>query len=151
MTTAEMIVEKVKELVAPLGAEDRLRAIEAIAEMEQAATGTRRRSDPAVEQRRGQMLQEQEQWFALPLYIRKPFRGQFIAVYHGKVIDQDADQSKLVIRVRGQFPNAPIPILNGDWDETPVYTFHSILNRLLLLLDGPGKQTDVLTRRPVRF
>ncbi len=27
----------------------------------------------------------------------------------------------------------------------------SVLNRLLLLLDGPGRQTDVLTRRPVRF
>lgn len=27
----------------------------------------------------------------------------------------------------------------------------SVLNRLILLLDGPGRQTDVLTRRPLRL
>jgi predicted aspartyl protease len=27
----------------------------------------------------------------------------------------------------------------------------NVLNRLILLLDGPGKQTDVLSRRPVRL
>jgi hypothetical protein len=125
MTTTEMIVEKVKELVAPLGAEDRLRAIEAIAEMDAPDNGAkkRRRSDSNL--RSAQMQQEQDRWFAQPSDVRRPFHGRFIAVRNGEVIDQDADQSKLVQRVRSQFGDAPIPILNGDWDETPMYTFHS--------------------------
>ncbi len=126
MTTAEMIVEKVKELVAPLGAEDRLRAIQAIAVMEAAGAGMREKRRTASKQRSDQMLQEQEGWFAQPSDVRQSFRGCFIAVRNGEVIDQDADQSKLIQRVHTQFGDAPIPILDGDWDETPVYTFHSM-------------------------
>ena len=39
----------------------------------------------------------------------------------------------------------------ADELNTEMLLGRNILNRLLLLLDGPGNQTDVLTRRPERF
>jgi hypothetical protein len=77
--------------------------------------------DEDIEQ---QMLAEQERWFAQPEAQRAAYRGQYIAIRHGEVIDQDVDQRTLVRRVRVQYGNAPIPILSGDEDRTPEYVIH---------------------------
>lgn len=77
--------------------------------------------DEDIEQ---QMLAEQERWFAQPEAQRAAYRGQYIAIRHGEVIDQDVDQRVLVRRVRVQYGNAPIPILSGDEDRTPEYVIH---------------------------
>lgn len=72
-----------------------------------------------------QMLIEQERWFAKPESQRADYRGHYIAIRHGEVIDQDVDQRALVRRVRVQYGDAPIPILSGDEDATPEYVIHS--------------------------
>ena len=124
MTTAEMIVEKVKELVAPLSRTDRLEIIRSIEELALDSTNGKRTDQTAAEAE-DPMFVEQEKWFALPVSLRERFRGRYIAVQNQQVIDEDEDRLALTRRVRSQFLNAPIPILNGDWDETPTYSFPS--------------------------
>ncbi len=72
-----------------------------------------------------QMLIEQERWFAQPEAQRTVYRGRYIAIRHGVVIDQDVDQRVLVQRIRAQHGNAPIPIISGDEDATPEYVIRS--------------------------
>lgn len=50
---------------------------------------------------------------------------------------------------------AGVEVAGIEDEETPedqeIVLGRNILNQLVLLLDGPQKQTDVLNRRPVRF
>jgi hypothetical protein len=118
MKTPE-IVEKVKELVAPLELAERLRVIRAIQELEPVT------KPKTPEKRLDQMLAEQEKWFAQPLGVRERYRNNYIAVQDGQVVDRDESQTALLLRVRKQYSDAPIPILNGNWDEAPVFEFRS--------------------------
>lgn len=43
-----------------------------------------------------------------------------------------------------------IEVVADDYDDR-VLLGRNVLNKLILLLDGPGSQTDVLSRRPVRL
>ena len=43
-----------------------------------------------------------------------------------------------------------VNVVADDQGDT-ILLGRSVLNRLILLLDGPGKQTDILTRRPRRL
>ena len=51
---------------------------------------------------------------------------------------------------------AGIEVIGADDDEEPVedrevILGRNVLNKLILLLDGPNEQTDILERRPLRF
>jgi hypothetical protein len=118
MNTLE-IVDKVKELVAPLGPAERQSVIRAIEQME----STKSPQDSI--QTRNQMLIEQDKWFSQPLEIRNQYRNLYIAVQNGQVVDQDESQMALLLRVRKQYPGHSIPILNGNWDEIPIQEFRS--------------------------
>jgi hypothetical protein len=118
MNTLE-IVDKVKELVAPLGPAERQSVIRAIEQTEP----TMLPQDSI--QTRNQMLVEQEKWFAQPLNIRAQYRDRYIAVQNGQVVDHDEYRIALLLRVRKQHPYGSIPILNGNWDEIPIQVFRS--------------------------
>lgn len=125
MSGVTAILEQIQPMVIQLSAEERLTLIRLIAQFEPTPDLVPTfsvASDDEIEQ---EMLIEQEKWFAKPEYQRAKYRGQYIAVRHGAVIDQDVDQRTLLRRVRSQFGNAPIPILSGDDDATPEYTVHS--------------------------
>jgi hypothetical protein len=118
MNTLE-IVDKVKELVAPLGPAERQSVIRAIEQMEPTLL-----PQDSI-QTRNQMLIEQEKWFAQPLNIREQYRDRYIAVQNGQVVDHDENRIALLLRVRKQHPYGSIPILNGNWDEIPIQEFRS--------------------------
>ena len=123
MTTLDAVVEKVRELVAPFGVNERMEIIRTITQLEYVkANGDG--SAPKSTANEDPFLVEQERWFSLPVTVRERFRGRFIAVQDGQVIDEDDDHQALIRRVHSHFPDGAIPILNGDWDETPVYTFN---------------------------
>jgi len=126
------ILDKIRHLATPLNVTERLALIQTIAGME-----------PAVEsnvlpstQRHSQLASEQAAWHARPPDERARYRGKFVAVHDGQVVDHDPDQRALYLRVRARFGHTPVLIVRADWDEPPVYTIHS-----------PRAQSDVLTRR----
>ncbi len=120
METITPILEQIRPLVAPLNAHERRVLVQAIATLQPARTPVR----PPLS-RHQQLAQEQELWFARPLSERQLYRGQFVAVKNGQVIDQDQDQRTLYLRVKAKFGRSPIPILSADWPAPPTYAMHS--------------------------
>ncbi len=119
VTTA--ILDKVRSLATPLNATERLALIQTIANMDPAVEST----VPPSTQRRSQLAVEQAAWYARPPDERARYRGKFVAVHDGQVIDHDPDQRTLYLRVRARFGHTPVLIVRADWDEPPVYTIHS--------------------------
>ena len=125
MMTAEMIMEKVKELVAPLGAEDRLQVIQSIALRPQSETTSEKTSRDERHQRRQRQQTELDSWYALPTVLRQQYSGNYVALWEGKVVDYSPDQSEVYLRIRERFGAQPVVIIHADWDSPPVFTFHS--------------------------
>ncbi len=121
MLAAIAIFEQILPLVRRLDAEERLALIRSIALIDETPFPV----EETLDEHSQQMLAEQEAWFARPKYERERYRGQFVAIRDGNVIDHDLAQNALLLRVRTKFGEAPIPILSGDWDTTPEYVFHS--------------------------
>jgi hypothetical protein len=115
------ILDQIRSLATPLNAKERLALIQTIADM-----------PPAVEsnvapsaQRRSQLAAEQAAWYARPPGERARYRGEFVAVRDGQVVDHDPDQRTLYLRVRARFGHTPVLIIRADWGEAPVYTVYS--------------------------
>jgi hypothetical protein len=121
MESIAEIKDKIRDLVTPLNAEERLALIQTIAAMESANEA----GDSSSEERRQQLAAEQAAWYARPLEERQSHPGEFIAVYNQQIIDHDPDQRSLYLRVRERFGRSPVLIVHADWEEPPVYTMHS--------------------------
>jgi hypothetical protein len=124
-----VIIDQIRRLVSPLGAEERLALIQAIADMEPGSTV--QNDAPPPTRRRDRLSAEQAAWYARSPDERAHYRGQFVAVRNGQVVDHDPDRRALYLRVRARFGHTPVLIIPAHWDETPVYTIHSPLNALL--------------------
>jgi hypothetical protein len=48
-------------------------------------------------------------------------------------------------------PGVEVVGLDDDEDDQEVVLGRNVLNRLILLLDGPREQVDILERRPLKF
>jgi hypothetical protein len=106
------ILKKIRPMVNGLSSEQRLALIQAIAAEEPSNTG------------QDEIAREQESWFERPAQERRQFPGEFVAVKDGKIIDHDKDQRSLTIRTRA-LNGGTVLIIHSDWNETPVYNFHS--------------------------
>ena len=115
------VLQKIRSLIAPLNAAERMAVIQAIAAMEPGVA----RGDTSSAERRKQLAAEQASWYARPLAERQRYRGEFVAVTDGQVVDHDPDQRSLYLRVRQRFGHRPVLIVRADWTEPPVYTIHS--------------------------
>ena len=122
--TAE-ILEQIRPLVKELNAEQRLTLIRSIAQMEIVRDTPLSVSEPLGDADADLMRAEQETWYAKPESERAPYRDQYVAIYHGAVVDHDHDRALLLRRVRAQYKGAPIPILSGDEDAIPEYVIRS--------------------------
>ncbi len=121
MDTIIPILEKIRPLIAPLNAQERLTLIQAIAAIKPAY-------EPAVissTNRQQQLAAEQATWYERPLTERQQYQGEFVALKDGQVIDHDPDQRTLYLQVKAQFGRVPVAILNADWLEPPTYTIHT--------------------------
>ena len=124
-TTA--ILEEIRSLVVNLPIEDRLQLIREIATIGPPSEHQSEFSSQKEKQsrRKEQLMLEQTNWFALPLQERQQYVGQYVAVYEGQVVDRDAEQRQLYVRVRDRFGHKPVLLIHADLQETPVYTVHS--------------------------
>ncbi len=125
MSVAAEILEQIRPLVKGLKAEERLALIQSIAQMESAPSSPSVAVQSAEDEVLDAMLAEQEAWYAKPDQARVPYRGRYIALYHGDVIDHDEDRSLLLYRVRTKYKDAPIPIISGDEETMPEYVIRS--------------------------
>lgn len=125
MESTELIVEKVKELVTPLGPKERLRIIQVISNLEFEADPAGEINGSDAAERRLRMLAELEMWYALAAEERQQYTGEYVALWEGKVVDHDADQGELYLRIREQFGSQPVPVVYADWQEPPTFVLHS--------------------------
>lgn len=124
MSGVAAILEQIQPLVIKLSAEERLSLIHSIAQLELVPHSSQTTSAINIDNQQ-QMVTEQEIWFAKPESQRARYRGRYIAVRHGVVIDEDLDQRVLLRRVRAQFGDAPIPVISGDENAIPEYVVTS--------------------------
>jgi hypothetical protein len=61
-----------------------------------------------------QISAEAAAWYACPEVDREPYRGQYVAVLHGDVIDHDVDQAALAQRVRARYPETPVLLTTAE-------------------------------------
>jgi hypothetical protein len=118
MECSVSVLEKVRDLIAALSAEERLDLMRDIAAMETF-------DQPAQEQRHNHLAAEQAAWSARLPEERKPYLGEFVAVREGQVVDHDADQRALYLRARARFGHTLVLVIPAEWTEPPVYTIHS--------------------------
>ena len=65
-------------------------------------------------------------WYRMPAEIRQQYKGQFVAIYQGKIVDTDLDRMTLYFRIRERFGREPVVILEGGDQPMPVYYVHSV-------------------------
>ena len=120
MEAVSTIFKQICTLVLPLSAEQRLELIQDIASL------TSLEGDLQETSRRNeQIATEQAFWYALPAAKRERYNNQFVAVKNGQVVDHDADQRALYLRVRRHFGSAPVAILWAGWSEPPLFDIRS--------------------------
>jgi hypothetical protein len=120
MEAVSTIFKQIRTLVLPLSAEQRLELIQDIASLaplEGDLQETSRRNE--------QIGTEQASWYALPEARRERYNNQFVAIKNGQVVDHDADQRALYLRVRRHFGSAPVAILWAGWSEPPLFDIRS--------------------------
>ena len=114
MSGAAAILEQIRPLVRQLSAEERLALIRSITQIDPIGDPRPVSKEQTDEDTQQQMLIEQEAWFAQPESERIRYRGRYIAIRQGQVIDQDAERRALLQRVRTRLGNTPIPIISGN-------------------------------------
>jgi hypothetical protein len=72
------------------------------------------------------MIQRESKAFrAMHAELLAKYPRQYVAVYQGQVVDHDADQLALFLRVDEQYPQAPLLIKQVLSNPEEVYTFLS--------------------------
>lgn len=64
-------------------------------------------------------------WHARPAADRAPYSGEYVAVLAGQVIDHDADQRTLAIRIRQQYPDTPVLLTEASARQPPEFVIRS--------------------------
>lgn len=72
-----------------------------------------------------QLQQEADAYRAMHGSLLPAYGGQYVAIYRGQMIDHDADQLALYLRIDQRFPNDPVLIRQVLPDPEEVYTFRS--------------------------
>jgi hypothetical protein len=78
-----------------------------------------------VHENRFAMLQEVEAFKLLHPQLVKQYKGQYVAVFHGQVVDHDDDPVELHYRVKSQFPGETVLHRKVEDDPDPILRFRS--------------------------
>lgn len=120
MEAVSTIFTQIRTLVQPLNAEQRLQLIQDIASMTQDEVVVREKPSTAE-----QLALEEAYWYGLPVEMRARYANRYVAIKNRQVIDHDADQRTLYLRVRRRFGSDPVAIVWADWQEPPVFEIRS--------------------------
>ncbi len=120
MKSKTAVFEQIQALIAPFSMEERLALIREIAAMPPSFS-TETLSSSLQPPFSTQLYREQAAWYALPAEERERYRGEYVALHQGKVIDHDPDQRALYIRIRECYGHAPVPILPADQEQPPTF------------------------------
>jgi hypothetical protein len=71
--------------------------------------------------RQQRIVAETKAWYSLASEERERYKGEFIAVYGGQVVDSDPDRLALCRRVRTRYGRQPILITEGGDFPIPEY------------------------------
>ena len=74
---------------------------------------------------RRMILRESRAFRSMHAELLSRYPGQYVAVYQGRVVDHDADQLALFLRVDEGYPHAPLLIKQILPEPKEVYTFRS--------------------------
>jgi len=119
MTTIELpqrLMNSLQQLVTEQGS-----SIETV--VEDALTGYLR------EQRHRLLLQEMERFRAQHEQLKKQYLGEFVGLYNGNVLDHDPDGGTLYNRLRQQYGDLPILIV--EVTQMPEQEFVRLQRRIL--------------------
>jgi hypothetical protein len=78
-----------------------------------------------VHENREAMLQEVEAFKALHPQLIKQYKGQYVAIYQGQVVDHDSDPVELLKRIKKQYPEQTVLRRKVEDDPEPVLRFRS--------------------------
>ena len=68
---------------------------------------------------------EAKAWYALPTETRNQYRGFFVAVYNGEIVESDPNQRTLYLRAKERFGREPVLLVEGGDQPMPVYQSYS--------------------------
>lgn len=121
MEAVSTIFSQIRTLVQPLSAEQRLQLIQDIAAMKQGGEAAVRETSSRAEQ----LAVEEDYWYGLPDEMHARYANRYVAIQNRQVVDHDVDQRALYLRVRRRFGSDPVAIVQGSWQEPPVYEIRS--------------------------
>lgn len=121
METVSTIFTQIRTLVQPLSAEQRLQLIQDIASMTQDKAAVRETPSRAE-----QLALEEAYWYGLPVEMRAHYANRYVAIKNRQVIDHDADQRALYLRVRRRYGSDAVAILRAEWKKEPVYEIRNL-------------------------
>lgn len=64
---------------------------------------------------------EAKVWYAMPAATREQYRGDFVAVYNGEIVDSDPNQRTLYLRTKARFGREPVLLVAGGDQPMPTY------------------------------
>ena len=73
------------------------------------------------QRRRGQFEAEARAFEAMHAHLLKKYRGQFVAIYNGQVVDHDPDKKALYKRVRHRYGRTPVYFQQVTKDVLPTF------------------------------
>jgi hypothetical protein len=68
---------------------------------------------------------EMQAYLALHPMLKEKYLGQYVAIYHGKLIDHDPDHEALYRRIDAQYPDEFVWISPVEEEAIPTLVFHS--------------------------
>ncbi len=74
---------------------------------------------------RDRMNREVAAFASMHAELKESYLGQFVAMRQGKVIDSDADEQRLIVRVRGRFPADVVLFRKVQETLPPLLVFRS--------------------------
>lgn len=64
---------------------------------------------------------EAKAWYEMPAETRNQYKGCFVAVYNGEIIDSDPNQRTLYLRAKERFGREPVLLVEGGDQPMPAY------------------------------
>ena len=113
-----------RELLSALDFVERVRTTE-VTESDNGESGEQTPFGLDRHPQRDRMNREVAAFASMHEALKESYLGQFIALRHGKVIDTDADEQALLVRVRERFPEDAILFRKVQETLPPVLVFRS--------------------------